>query len=158
VQAEFAAGLSWAPLQKVPGFAVVFEDRPGVVGGEVEPLASGDGERGGNDVSEITGDDVNGDEVEVVSGVVSAGTAQAAAVALLSVAHGGLDLNADKESFMFDGEVVMLGLAPGFVDGEAVLGGAGHEAHFCPLAARFWELYFRTGIGHWSLVSNKKAA
>jgi hypothetical protein len=62
---------------------------------------------------------------------------------------------------VFDHEVVGSGVSPGLGDHESVLGGAGHETEFGPLAAEF--VVFEVGWGQsltrrWhSILSNKKA-
>jgi hypothetical protein len=38
---------------------------------------------------------------------------------------------------VFDDKIVTAAFSPGFADGESVLGGASHEAQFCPLSALF---------------------
>jgi len=60
-----------------------------------------------------------------------------AAVDAADFAHGGFDLDAEDASVVFEHEVVGGGVAPGFGEHESVLGGAGHEAEFGPLAAEF---------------------
>jgi hypothetical protein len=58
------------------------------------------------------------------------------------------DLDAEEVSVVVDGEVVRGAVTPGLGDVESVLGGAGHEAQFGPLAARFGLLNVDPSIGH----------
>ena len=103
----------------------------------------------GNDVPDLDGNDVSCDEVEVVNAVRDAVGIDVAFVgAGAVVASRGLDLNAEEvralATFVVQGfpgqdqaNVVRRGVSPGTEDGEAALGGAGHEKKLGPLAALF---------------------
>jgi hypothetical protein len=121
--------------QEVPGFLVEAVAGVGAVGGEpdVEGAREG-GDR--DDVPGIGGDDVGGDEIDLVGGVGAATVADRAHVGLQPLLAGAFDLHAVDASVALHEDVVGSGIAPGFRGHEAVLGGAGHEAEFGPLAAQ----------------------
>ena len=91
----------------------------------------------GDDEPDVNGNDVSGDEVEPVGAVGHTVRVYVTFVAFVVLAAGAFDLDAEDASVALDHEVVRSGVSPGLGDHEAVLGGAGHEAHFGPLAAQF---------------------
>ena len=92
---------------------------------------------GGDDVPDVEGDDVGGDEIELVAAVGDSVGGDVAFVGVAALVFGGLDLDADEASFVLDGEVVGGGVSPRAGDAEALLGGAGHKEKLGPLAALF---------------------
>lgn len=87
-------------------------------------VRGGDGE----DVPSRGGNDVGGDDVDLVGGVgVSVGV-EVAAVGVPALLAGALDLDAKEMSAALDGEVVGSVVAPGLGDAESEFGGALHEA------------------------------
>jgi hypothetical protein len=95
--------------------------------------SSGDGD----DVPGFGGDDVGGEEVELIGGVGNAVGGDAAAIGIPAAVFGALDLDAQKVSVVLDGEVVGSGVAPGLDHAQAVLGGTRHEAQLGPLTPGF---------------------
>lgn len=86
--------------------------------------------RGGyrKDVPGAGGDDVGGDDVDLVGGVGVAVGVEVAAVGVPALLAGALHLHAEEMSATLDGEVVGSIVAPGFGDAESEFGGALHEA------------------------------
>src|SRR5579863_1397568 len=132
--------------QQVPGLAVGMVDGFRVLGRQVQSSYPGDAYGDWDDVPEIQRNNVGGHEVKVVRGVESAPATQHESIVLEPSAHGGLDLNTQKMAIALDDEVVVGGIAPGFSDDEAVLGGADHETHLGPLAVLFgvFDVHSRT--------------
>ena len=90
---------------------------------------------GRDDVPDVQGDDVGGEEVEVSSFIAAAGGADVAFVASFGAAvAGGFDLDADEAAVGFDDRVVTGGVSPGMENLEAVFGGGGDELEFGPFA------------------------
>jgi len=90
----------------------------------------------GNDVPDLGGDNVSRDEVEHAFAVRdSVGVDVTFVGAGGVVAASGFDLHAQEVSVMLDGYVVGRGVSPGPDDGEALLGGAGHEEQLGPFSA-----------------------
>jgi|GEM_PF-6653382 len=53
------------------------------------------------------------------------------------LADRGFDLDAQELPGVFDDKIVAAAISPRFADGESMLGGASHEAQFCPLSPLF---------------------
>jgi hypothetical protein len=68
---------------------------------------------------------------------------------------GAFDLDAEEASVVLDGEVVAGHVSPGLGDAESVLGGAGHEAEFCPFAPELGVLDIDTLVCHFCLGFGK---
>lgn len=109
----------------------------GAAGGE-EEVAAEDGDGfGGEDIPDVFGDDVDGEEVDLVAGVTLAAGLDSDDVSAVLAGDGGFDLDAEKMSAALDSDVVAGGVSPGLGDVESALGDAGHEIEFGPLAAMF---------------------
>src|ERR1019366_2185338 len=92
----------------------------------------------GEDVPDVFGDNVDGEEVDLVAGVVLAAAGfDGADVSAVLAGDGGFDLDAEEVSVALDGDVVTGGVSPGLGDVEAAFGDAGHEIQFGPFAAMF---------------------
>lgn len=89
----------------------------------------------GEDVPGVGGDDIGGEEVELVGAVDDVTGADGADVGVVPLVEGAFDLHAAKEAVVVGGDVVGGGFSPGLVAAEAALGGALHETEFGPLAA-----------------------
>ena len=125
-------------FEEVPGFFVGFVFLGVAAGVEHEVAATYGDQGGGEDVPDIFGDDVDGEEIDLVSGVeLAAAGFEAADVSAVEAGDGGFDLDAEEVAVAFDGAVVAGGVSPGFGDVEAALGDAGHEDEFGPFAAMF---------------------
>jgi len=125
-------------IEEVPGFFVgrVFLAR--AAGVEVEVSAERNDDLGGEDVPDVFGDDVDGEEIHLLAGVVlAAAGSDGADVSAVLAGDGGFDLDAEEISAALDGDVVAGRVSPGLGDVEAALGDAGHEVEFGPLAAMF---------------------
>ncbi len=133
--------------QKVPSFLESGVFGFGAVGGEEDfGLSVSSGE--GDDVPELGGDNISGDEVEVVKPVGNAVRINVAFVSAGAVAaSGGLDLDAEEvgtlAAFVGGGflrsdqtDVVRGRVSPGTDDGETEFGGAGHEEKLGPFALK----------------------
>jgi hypothetical protein len=119
-------------------FEVRGEDDGGlVVGGE-------DGE----DVPGVGGDDVGGEEVELVGAVDDVAGADGADVGVVALVEGAFDLDTAEESVVVGGEIVGSGFSPGLGDAESALGGALHETEFGPLAAKLGVFDGLVGMEH----------
>jgi hypothetical protein len=93
-----------------------------------------------DDVPEVFGNYVNGDEIKISALVrrAGAGTADAAPVATFRAEGGGrFDLDADELTPGFDYHVIAGGVSPGLDKLEAMSGGAGHELQFSPFSTTF---------------------
>jgi hypothetical protein len=124
--------------QQVPGLDVALIFLAFASGGEQEVATQDGADLGGDDVPDVLGDDVDGEEIDLAGLVVLvAAGLEAADVSVAEAGDGGLDLHAQEAAAMVDGEVVAGGVSPGLGDVESVLGGAGHEAEFGPLATLF---------------------
>jgi len=123
----------------MPGFFV-----GGVFGflavGSEEDVGLGVSGGEGEDVPDVDGDDVGGEEVDLRGGVRGAVVVEAAAIGFfLAALQGAFDLDAEEVAEVVDGEVVGSGVSPGLGENEAELGGALHETEFGPLSAEFGE-------------------
>jgi hypothetical protein len=92
---------------------------------------------GGDDVPDVGFDCVGCYEVYLVVGVGDAVVGYVAFVGASAFVFGAFHLDAEEAAVVFDGEVVGGHVSPGLGDGESVLGGAGHETQFGPLAPEF---------------------
>ena len=98
----------------------------------------------GDDVPDVEGDDVGGDEVDVAFGVDGAafadGVGGAGFVGVGAEAVGTLDLDAEKFDAglrtVVEDEVVALAVSPDTGDAEAKVGGFGEESGFGSFAMR----------------------
>src|SRR5262249_940503 len=102
--------------------------------GEVEGFVAGyDVE--GNDVPDVDGHEIDGEEVELVGCVaVASGADDVAGVGAFAAEGGALDLDAKEAAAVFDGDGVAGGVSVRAGDGEAAVGGAGHEAELGPFS------------------------
>ena len=98
-------------------------------------------------------DYVGGYEVDLAGGVGEFVVGDVALVGASAFVFGALDLDAEEAAVVFDGEVVAGHVSPGLGDAESVLGGAGHEAQFGPLAPELGVLDIDTLICHFCLRS-----
>ena len=121
----------------VPIFFVGSPAAGGVGGVEHDGgLFAADDAFAGDDVPDVFGDDVGGNEIEIATLVAAPCGADIALVAAFGPAiAGGLDLHADEVSVGFDDRVVAGGVSPGVENLEAVFGGGGDKLQFRPLAA-----------------------
>ncbi len=111
------------------GFLAVGSEEDGGLG-----VGGGEGE----DVPDVGGDDVSGEEVDLRGSVGRAIVVEAAAVGLLLAAlQGAFDLDAEEVAEVVDGEVVGGVVAAGLGKDESEFGGAELEAEFGPLSAEF---------------------
>ena len=133
-------------IEQVPGFAVFFEAHLSGLAVRVEAehgLRSADFYR--DDVPDVEGDYVGGDEVDVALGVDGAafayGVGGAGFVGSGAEALGALDLDAVEFDFwpgaIVEDEVVALAVAEGLGDGEAALVAAVEESDFGMLSGAF---------------------
>ena len=123
----------------MPGFAVFFQAHSSgfAVGVEAEH-GRGGADFYGDDVPDVEGDDVGGDEVDVAFGVDGAafadGVGGAGFIGAGAEALGALDLDAEEldagSRAIVEDEVVALAIAKGLGDGEAALVGAVEESDF----------------------------
>ena len=61
----------------------------------------------GNDVPDVPGNDISGNEIDLILGVrLMAGGAEVAGVGVVLLRFGGFDLDAQEVSVVLDGEVV----------------------------------------------------
>ena len=121
----------------MPGFFVGGVFLAWVAGGEQEVAAEDGDDFGGEDIPDVFGDDVDGEEVHLVVGVVLAAGLDGDDVSVELAGDGGFDLDAEESSAALDGAVVAGGVAPGLGDVKAPFGRAGHEDQFGPFAAMF---------------------
>ena len=113
--------------QQAPGLAVFLVlGFAGAVGAEMEHGVALEG-LDGDDVPDVFGDDVSGEEVDVVLGVV-VGVAAAFDRVLAAVVRGGtFDLHAPEAVAGIDHDVVGVALSPESGDGETQAGCSGQE-------------------------------
>jgi hypothetical protein len=138
----------WSLHQQMPGFFVGGVFGFIAVGGE-EDIGLGVGGGEGEDVPDVGGDDVGGEEVDLGGSVGDAVVVEAAAVGIfLAALEGAFDLHAEEVAEMVDGEVVGSVVSPGLGEDEAEFGGAEHEAEFGPFAAEFVVRDVWSGVGH----------
>ena len=71
---------------------------------------------------------------------------------MFSLAAGGFDLHAQEATAGLDHDVVAAAVSPGFDYAQAVLGGAGHEKQFCPLAAQLEAAFGRFAVSEHGIV------
>ena len=109
----------------------------------------------GEDVEDVWGDYVGGEEVDFVWGVGGAVVVEVAFVGVSAMEDGAFDLDAEEASVVLDGEVVAGHVSPGLGDAESVLGGAGHEAEFGPFAPELGVLDIDTLVCHFCLGFGK---
>ena len=107
---------------------------------------------GGDYVPGVGFDYVGGYEVYLGRGVGEFVVGYVALVGASAFVFCAFDLDAEEAAVVFDGEVVAGHVSPGLGDAESVLGGAGHETQFGPLAAEFGVLDVYTLIGHFCLI------
>jgi hypothetical protein len=92
----------------------------------------------GDEIPGLGGEDVDGEQVEVVGAVAlksRAAVAEAAEVASAFASGKALDLHAEQVAAVFDYKVIFEVVAPGFEDAISVERGGGHELQFDPLSA-----------------------
>ena len=127
-------------LEQVPGFTVGFE----AIGGsglavriEAEH-GRGRADFDGDDVPDVEGHNMGGEEVDVVAGVDGAsfadGVGGAGFVGLGTDGFGGFDLHAPEALSVVENEVVAEAVAPGLGDAESEAGSAVEEGGFGALA------------------------
>ncbi len=127
-----------SPLaQEIPGFEIAIEACAAFPGRKPDRSFLGADAAGGDDVPDVDGDDVGGDEVNFPEKKAhTLGGGQAAGVGLRpDLMDGGFDLDAIGQAVALDHEIVGGGVAPGLGDAELLLDGTGDEADFGPLAA-----------------------
>jgi len=127
-----------SPLaQEIPGFEIAIEACAAFPGREPDRSFLGAHAAGGDDVPDVDGDDVGGDEVNFPEKKAhTLGGGQAAGVGLRpDLMDGGFDLDAIGQAVALDHEIVGGGVAPGLGDAELLFNGTGDEADLGPLAA-----------------------
>jgi len=112
----------------VPGFAVGFEAHFfGLAVGVEAEHGLGGADFDGDDVPDVEGDDVGGDEVDVGAGVDGAsfadGVGGAGFVGAGADAFSAFDLDAVESGAVVEDEVVAAAVAPGLGDAESEAGG-----------------------------------
>jgi hypothetical protein len=95
-------------------------------------------------------------EVYLGGGVGEFVVGYVALVGASAFVFGALDLDAEEAAVVFDGEVVAGHVSPGLGDAESVLGGAGHETQFGPLAPELGVLDVDSLICHFCLEVNSR--
>lgn len=88
----------------------------------------------GEDVPGVGGNDIGGEEVDLVGAVGNSVGVEVAFVGVAAVEDGAFDLDADEVSAVGEGEIEGGGVSPGLGDDEAEFGGTGHETQLRPLA------------------------
>ncbi len=118
------------------------------MGGEEDVgLVVGSGE--GEDVEDVGGDYVGGDEVDLVGGVGDAVVVDDAAVGVfLAALEGAFYLHPQEVAEVVDGEVVGGAVSAGLGEDEAKFGGAELETEFGPLSAELGVLDVFAVMGH----------
>jgi len=107
------------------------------VGGE-EDVGLGVGGGEGEDVPDVDGDDIGGEEVDLGGGVGGAVVVEAAAVGVfLASLEGAFYLHPQELALVVDDEVVGGVVSAGPCEDEAEFGGAELEKEFGPLSAEF---------------------
>ena len=103
------------------------------------PLASVEEDPRRDDVPGLLGDDVAGEEVNMLGGVLPAVVvgSELTAVSGVDAVTGGLNLNSDDAGAEIEGDVEGLGVSPGLEDRETAAEGFGYELGFDPFAAFF---------------------
>lgn len=106
------------------------------MGGEEDVgLRVGGGE--GEDVEGVGGDNVCGEEVDLVGGVGDAVVVEVTFVGIAAVEHGAFDLDAEEVAVVVYGEIVGGAVAAGGGEDESEFGGAELETEFGPFSAEF---------------------
>ena len=127
----------------MPGFAVDFQAHfLGLAVGVEAEHGLGRADFDGDDVPEVEGDDVGGDEIDVAFGVDGAafadGVGGAGFVGSGAEALGAFDLDTVELDYrpgaVVEDEVVALGVSPGLADGETALRGLVEESGFGTLS------------------------
>ena len=124
------------------------------MGGEEDVgLVVGGGE--GEDVEGVGGDDVGGEEVDLVEGVGRAVVVEVTFVGVAAVVDGAFHLDAEEVAVVVDGEVVGGAIAAGLGEDESEFGGAELEAEFGPLSAAFGvrDVGALVAVGHGASLS-----
>jgi hypothetical protein len=124
-------------FEEVPGFFVGFVFLGVAAGGEQEIAAEDGDDFGGKDIPDIFWDYVDGEEIDLVAGVVVVAGLDGDDISVELAGDGGFNLDTEEVAVAFDGAVVAGGVSPGLGDAEAALGNAGHENEFGPFAAMF---------------------
>ena len=94
----------------------------------------------------ILGDYIDHQKVNLLAGIEPLG--EAANVGAPSPVSSGFNLYPQQLSVVFDDEIVAATISPRLADGEALLGGAGHEAQFRPFATLLVRIYACPFIFH----------
>ena len=139
--------LTSALLQQLPVLPIPFpaiaslllRRREGAQHGDPLPMLPKQ-QRGRDQIPDVFGNDVGGEDVDLLERVVTLSVVVGMELAEVSGAGahgGGLHLNAKIVALVFDADVVGLGISPGLADGEAALGCRRHELQFDPFAALF---------------------
>jgi hypothetical protein len=102
----------------------------------------------GEDVPGVGGDDVGGEEVELVGTVEDVARTDGADVGVVALVDGAFHLDTAEESLVFGGDIVGGGFSPGLGDAESALGGALHETEFGPLSAKLGVWNVLTTVWH----------
>jgi len=102
----------------------------------------------GEDVPGVGGNDIRGEEVDLVGAVGDSVGVEVAFVGVAAVEDGAFDLDADEVSAVGQGKVEGGHVSPGLGDDEAEFGGAGHETQLRPLAPRLGVADVHPGIFH----------
>jgi hypothetical protein len=89
----------------------------------------------GEDVPGVGGDDVGGEEVDLVGAIGDSVGVEVAFVGVAAVEDGAFYLDADEEAAVEEGEIEGGGVSPRLGDDEAEFGGTRHEAQLRPLAS-----------------------
>src|SRR5450631_350287 len=142
-------------LQQVPGFAVRLEAHFFGFAMRIETEhGRGGADFHGDDVPDVEGDDVGGDEVDVFLGVGGAsfagGIGGAGFVGTGTDGFGAFDLNAVEAASVVEDEVVAQAVAPGFGDAEFEVGGLVEETGFGAFSGDLG--IFARGAACWACV------
>ena len=145
--------LSFVIVEEVPGFFVLSVFGGAAVGSEEEfELTVGGSD--GDDEPDGHGNNVSGDEVELVGAVSCAVRVDVTFKRVAAAGLRGFDLDAQEVGARAgfglgdDGDVVRGGVSPGTGNGEPLLGGAGHEEELGPFALLFVVSEGGAGIRH----------
>jgi hypothetical protein len=104
----------------------------------------------GEDVEDVWGDYVGGEEVDFVWGVGGAVVVEVAFVGVSAMEDGAFDLDAEEVALVVYGEVVGGVVSAGLGQDQAVFGGAELETEFGPFSAEFGvrDVWALGAIGH----------
>jgi hypothetical protein len=96
-------------------------------------------ETGGDQIPGVSRDNAGGEEFQLIKsvGIAEVVGLELAEISGAGAAGRGLHLDSDDAVAEGEGDVVGLGVSPGFEDFVAVAHGVGHEAGFDPFAALF---------------------